>query len=611
MIKKTTFPLKPALLNLIGRCNNIKSFKEIHAHIVITGIIQDSQVLSKIIDFFGSSNDMCYAHEILKQIHNPLSSFPFNTLIACYAGSKTPELAILVYKRMVGDGFLPDMYTFPVVLKSCTKILGVGEGKQVHGVIVKMGLLFDLYVQNALVHMYGVCGGCDDAGKLFDEMRRRDVVSWTGLISGYVRGGLFREAITLFSNMDVEPNPATLVSVLVAIGRLGYIMMGKVIHALIFKCKFELGLVVGNALMDMYVKCECLDDAKQVFYGLPQRDIVSWTSMISGLVQCKRPKDALEAFRSMQLSGVKPDNVMLATVLSACASLGALDYGRWVHEYIDREGIEWDAHIGSAMVDMYAKCGSITAALRTFHGLRHKNVFSWNALLGGLAIHGQGKEALDHFRQMLRVGVSPNEVTFVAILTACCHSGLVEEGRRYFDRMTRVHNLVPRIEHYGCMVDLLGRAGLLDEAQDLIRTMPMQADVFIWGSMLSACKSHGDVKLSQKILGHLLEPESNDSGVYVLISNIYATNDRWQDVTRVRSLMKGKGIRKAPGSSVIEVNGKTHEFLVGDSNHPQLEEIHLVLDMLIKQVNLEGHALHSVLHGLRYEEEGSRGLDLD
>ncbi|XXG41760.1 hypothetical protein AAC387_Pa01g2160 [Persea americana] len=425
MITKTIFSPKAPLMCLLDRCHYIKSFKEIHALLVTCGIFQDRFVQTKVIDFFGS---LCWQQQ---------DASPGN--------------------------------------------FGVGEGKQVHGVVVKMGFLCDLYVQNALVHVYSVCSECEDASKLFNEMPVRDVVSWTGLISGCVRGGSFCEAVNWFLKMDVEPNAATLVSVLVACGRLGDWKMGKGMHGMICKREFELDLVVGNALIDMYVKCQCLDDAKHVFDQIPRRDVMAWTSMISGLVQCKRPKEALELFHIMQASGVEPDKVVLATVLSACASLGALDYGRWIHEYIKRWGIESDTHIGTAMVDMYAKCGCLDTALQTFHGMHNKNIYSWNALLG-------------------------------------------------------------------------------------------------------------DVKLSQQILRNLLELQSHDSGVYVLLSNIYATNDRWEDATRLRSLMKVKGIRKAPGSSVVEVNGQTHEFLAGDSDHSQLGEIHLMLNTLMKPANLERYA---------------------
>ena len=585
--------LKLKLLNSIHRCSSIRSLKQIHAQLITSGLLHDEFVLSKVSEFFGKHVGFVdYAFDFLNHSGLHVGTLPYNTLIAAYANSGTPKAAFLVYGRIVGNGFVPDMYTFPVVMKACNKFLGVQEGDQVHGVVEKMGFSCDLYVQNSLLHFYSVCGRWGSAGRVFDEMLVRDVVSWTGLISGYVRTGLFDEAIALFLKMDVVPNVATFVSVLVACGRMGYLSMGKGVHGLVHKREFGIGLVVGNALMDMYVKCECLCEARRLFDELPERDIVSWTSIISGLVQCKRPKDSLELFYDMQISGVKPDRIVLSSVLSACASLGALDYGRWVQEYIKRQGIDWDIHIGTALVDMFAKCGCLEMALQIFNGIPSRNIFTWNALLGGLAMHGHGREALEQFELMIGAGIMPNEVTYLAILTACCHSGLVDEGRSYFYQMiSQPFNLSPRLEHYGCMVDLLCRAGLLDEAHEFIRKMPLPPDVLIWGALLSACKVNGNVELSQEILNHLLELESQDSGVYVLLSNIYATNERWDDVRRVRRLMKDKGIRKFPGSSVVEVIGETHEFLVGDTSHPRNEDIHFLLNILSNQVYLEEHFL--------------------
>lgn len=584
---------KWVVLDYIRRCKNWRSFKQIHAHLLTTGLVSNDLVANNVVEYFGKSVGVVdYACDFLKHLDCRSSSFPFNTMISGYAASETPRAAVWVYRRIVSDGFLPDTFTFPAVLKSCSKFLGIKEGRQVHSVIVVMGFSSHVYVQNSLVHLYSVCGECRSASKVFDEMLVRDVVSWTCLVSGFVRTGLFDEAVALFLRMDVEPNMATFVSVLVACGRKGYLNLGKGIHGVVSKCPVEkTPLVVGNALMDMYVKCENLCEAKKVFDELRERDIVSWTCMISGLVQCKRPKEALELFCNMQYSGVEPDKIILTSVLSACASLGALPYGRWVHEYIDRRGVKWDIQIGTAMVDMYAKCGCMDMALRTFNEMASRNIITWNALLGGLAMNGHGHEVLRKFEEMTRsCSTKPNEVTFLAILTACCHSGLVDEGRRYFHQMTREpYNISPRLEHYGCMVDLLCRAGMLDEAQNLIKTMPMTPDVLIWGAILSACQATGNVELSQEILDRLMELESQDSGAYVLLSNIYAGNKRWADVTRVRRLMKEKGIKKAPGSSVIEVNGQAREFLVGDSSHPQKEDIHEVLSLLTNQVCLEGN----------------------
>lgn len=587
---------KWVLLDYIRRCNNWKSFQQIHAHLLTTGLVYNDLISNSVVEYFGKSVgvvDYVYACDFLRHLDWRTSSFPFNTMISGYAASDMPKGAVLVYRRIVRDGFMPDKFTFPAVLKSCAKFLGIGEGRQVHGVIFHMGFSCDVYVQNSLVHLYSVCGDFRGAGMMFGEMLVRDVVSWTCLISGFVRTGLFDEAIALFLRMDVEPNMATFVSVLVACGRKGYFNLGKGIHALSFKRPMETPLLVGNALMDMYVKCGCLCEAKQTFDELPGKDIVSWTCILSGLVQCKRPKESLEFFCKMQQSGIEPDKITLTSVLSACASLGALDYGRWVHECIDRRGIKWDIQIGTAMIDMYAKCGCIKMALQIFIEMPCKNIVTWNALLGGLAMNGHWHEARRQFGEMTRSNIRPNEVTFLTILTACCHSGLVDEGRIYFHQMMREpYNVSPRLEHYGCMVDLLCRAGLLDEAQKLIKNMPMQPDVLIWGALLRACKTTGNFEHSHEILDRLQELESKDSGVYVLLSNIYAANKRWGDVTRVRKLMKEKGIRKSPGSSVIEVNGKAHEFLVGDTSHPQNEDIHVALCLLASQVCLEG-SLHT------------------
>ncbi|CAL9181427.1 unnamed protein product [Musa hybrid cultivar] len=580
-------PLQSALLCLLRQRKRIRSFDQIHALLLTSGVTKNSFVAAEVAALLPAFVAPPAAYSAVKHIHRVLRyQFPllFNSLISGYARSKHPHLGIVAYKLMFADGVFPDRYTFPIVLKSCIKFSGIGEARQLQGAAVKLRFSCDLFVQNALVHVYAVCEEYGDAGLLFDEMPIKDVVSWTSLISGYVKGGLFGKALQLFSLMDVEPNIATLVSIIVACGRLGALNVGRAIHALILKHDYGLSLVAGNALLDMYLKCECLEEARQIFDGLPERDIVSWTSFISGLVQCKLPKEAMDVFNSMQASGVDPDNVTLCSVLSACASLGALSSGRWVHEYIERKGIQWDVHLGTAMVDMYSKCGCVDMAVHSFHEMPHKNVTSWNALLGALATHGHGNEALKYFEQMAGVGVIPNEVTFVAILCACCHSGLVKEGCHMFDLMTKSYKLVPWIEHYGCMVDLLGRAGFISEAYGLVRSMPIRADTYVWGALLSACKAHGNVELSQEILCHLLELEPSDSGVYVLLSNIFAADCRWADVTRVRRLMRQSSVKKETGTSIVEVNGEAHEFIVGEFLHPLKEDILLALCTLDKQL---------------------------
>ncbi|KAK8935900.1 Pentatricopeptide repeat-containing protein [Platanthera zijinensis] len=510
-------PFKRILLNLLQVPLKTTSFTQIHSLLFTSGASQELSVLLKLAEFLASSQTPSSAYFTLKQTQRLPNPFLFNTLISSYTQSSSPHLAFAVFKHMVSDGSTPDKYTFPLVLKSCVRFWGFEEARQIHGVVAKLGFLTDLYVQNVLIHVYGLCGCYPDACIMFDDMLVRDVVSWTCLISVCVKGGRFVDALTLFAQMDVAPNITTIVSVLVASGRTGELNIGRSVHGLLLKNEAVLGLIAGNALLDMYVKCERIDEAKRMFKELPMKDIVTWTSIISG----------------------------------------------------------------------YAKCGCLDMALEIFENMPIKNIRSWNALIGGLAMHGHGKEALGYFEWMVRTGLKPNDVSFIAILSACSHSGLVEEGRRHFASMIKFHDLVPKIEHYGCMVDLLGRAGLVEEAYELVKTMPMKADVLIWGAMLSACRTSGKTEISQWVRDSLLELGPSDSGAFVLLSNIYATNDRWGDISRLRRLMRKKGIKKEPGSSIIELDGWVHEFLVGVMEHHQMEDILMVLYIFEKQMQID------------------------
>ncbi|MED6108672.1 hypothetical protein PIB30_026238 [Stylosanthes scabra] len=587
MNKATQQSLKLVLLEFIDNCIDLRSFNQIHAQLLTSALVSNDLVIPKVANFISNHvTEVHYTFNYLKQFDWSLSSFPCNLFISAYGSSHLPWAAILVYRWVCRNGFVPDVFTVPAALKSCARFSGIYELRQLHSMAVRNGLWCDMFVQGSLVHVYSICGENVSACKVFDEMPVRDVVSWTGLIPGYVKAGLFEDAILLFLRMDVEPNVVTIVSILGACAKLGCLNLGKGVHGMVVKCSYGKELVVGSAVMDMYMKSESVADAWRVFDEISEKDIISWTSMIGGLVQCQFPNESLDLFCEMLASGFEPDGIILTSVLSASASLGLLDYGRWVHEYIDRSRIKQDVHTETALVDMYAKCGCIEMAQRVFHEMRSKNIRTWNAFIGGLAINGHGQEALKQFEELVESGTSPNEVTFLAVFTACCHSGLIDKGRRLFNQMTSPHyNLSPRLEHYGCMVDLFCRAGLVGEAMELIKTMPMPPDVQIIGSLLGACSRYENVGFSQEILKSVENFEYQESGIYVLLSNLYAANKKWTEVRSLRRQMKKKGISKAPGSSIIRVDGKSHEFLVGDSNHPQSEGIRVVLNTLANQID--------------------------
>ncbi|KAL7163475.1 hypothetical protein ACSBR2_039563 [Camellia fascicularis] len=440
---------------------------------------------------------------------------------------------------------IPDKYTFPFVLKACGRLGLIEKGLEIHCLSAKLGLEFDVFVQNALISMYFQCGFVEFGRMVFDMVPGlvRDVVTWNSVISGYVQSDCCANALKVFGELlddcAVRPNEVTVVSALTACGRNGFLDLGTKVHGFSVVSGFDLDVFLGSSLVDMYAKCGQLEDARKVFDRIPNRNIVCWTSMIAGYVQSDLYKDAIDLFREMQVVGVRVDSPTIACVISACGHLGALHQGRWVHGYCERNHIEMNLPVKNALIDMYSKCGDIEKAVEIFHGITEKDVFSWTAMISGLAMNGQSDKALHFFSQMeMSNDVRPNEVTFLGVLSACSHSGFVDKGFYYFEAMTRCYGLTPWLEHYGCMVDLLGRANLLVEAVKFIKSLPIRSDVVIWRSLLFACRSHGNVELAEFAANKIEELEPRKCGARVLLSNVYASASRWSDVKRIVHILR-------------------------------------------------------------------------
>ncbi|XP_062183618.1 pentatricopeptide repeat-containing protein At5g56310-like [Phragmites australis] len=358
-----------------------------------------------------------------------------------------------------------------------------------------------------------------------------------------------------------------------------YCACGRVAAARsVFDEMVDRDVVAWNVMMAGYVKAGDLVRARELFDAMPERNVVSWTTVIGAYAQMRRPEEAIEVFRRMQMEeGIEPDGVALLSVLSACGDLGAVDLGEWVHRFVVRRRLCQEIPLMNAIIDLYVKCGCIEKALEVFDGMKQKSVVTWTTVIAGFALHGLGLEAVEMFRRMERENVAPNDVTFLAILSACSHVGLTDLGRWCFNIMVSHYGIKPRVEHYGCMVDLLGRAGSLTEAQDLVQHMPFKANAAIWGALLSAARTHADAGLGEQALLHLIQLEPHNSGNYILLSNIYAEHERWDDVSKLRKAMKERGLRNVPGASSIEVNGMVHEFTSRDGSHPSLHKICEVL----------------------------------
>ncbi|EAY73376.1 hypothetical protein OsI_01257 [Oryza sativa Indica Group] len=362
-------------------------------------------------------------------------------------------------------------------------------------------------------------------------------------------------------------------------------------------------VVSWNVMIDGYVKSGDLARARELFDVMPGRNVVSWTMVIGAYAQMKQPEEAIEVFRRMQVEGIEPDGVALLSVLSACGDLGVVDLGEWVHRFVLRRGLCQEIPLMNAIIDMYVKCGSVKKALEVFEGMEQKSIVTWTTMIAGFALHGLGSEAVELFRRMEKENVSPNDITFLAVLSVCSHVGLTDLGRWYFKTMVSQYKIKPRVEHYGCMIDLLGRAGCLMEARGLIQDMPFKANAAIWGALLAAARTHGDTELGEQALLHLIELEPHNSGNYILLSNIYAEQERWDAVRELRISMRDRGLRNVPGASSIDVDGMVHEFTSRDGSHPSLHKIREVLCAINSNIKSVGHiallpeSLHDVEEG--------------
>ncbi|PON43957.1 Tetratricopeptide-like helical domain containing protein [Trema orientale] len=556
------------ILCLLEKCKTITELKQLHGLMITTSVIKNIIPLSKLIDFCVSPDigDLDYARSVFNHIAQP-SVYIWNSMIRGYSNSDTPIEALIKYREMQQMGFSPDNFTYPFVLKSCSIIGDHGYGRCVHNRIVKTGFEFDIYASTALLHMYACCSDMEAGLKVSDVIPKSkwNVVAWTSLISGLVNNNQFTEAVKAFRDMEcwaVEPNEITMVNVLVACARSRDLETGKWVHNRLrhlgydpFLASQNFNLILGTAIVDMYAKCGSLKTAKDLFDKMPHRNLVAWNSMIAAYTQYDRAEDSLDLFLNMQIAGFIPDEATFLGVIGACASLGALALGQSLHAYISKTKMANDLAIGTALVDMYAKVGDPESAWKIFNNLRKKDVKAWTSMILGFALHGKGMEALKIFRSMQEDGnVVPDEITYVGVLFACSHVGLVDEGQKHFNEMRNVYGIIPTLEHYGCLVDLLSRAGRLKEAMRLAEEMPIQPNITIWGALLNGCEIYENLDLADRVRSQItkLEPPQG-SGVYVLLSNIYARAGRWQEVNLARELMKQRRIDKTLGRSSVEM----------------------------------------------------------
>ncbi|MQL90377.1 hypothetical protein Taro_022967 [Colocasia esculenta] len=507
----------------------------------------------------------------------------------------------LLGKRMKCKGY-------DLLLTECMNRGAVRVGRRVHGHMIKARYFPPVYLANRIIVMYVKCGEVSDALKMLEGMSERTVVSWTAVIAGCCQSGYGDVAFELFINMMREgtlPNEFTLASILTACNGPSGLEKGRQIHSLLLKSNLECHVFVGSSLLDMYAKSGEIHEARSIFDGLPERDVVSFTAIISGCAQQGYDKEAVELFRQYHEEGMETNCVTFASLLTALSSLSALEYGRQVHGWIIRHELPFYVVMQNSLIDMYCKCGYLNYSRRVFENMHVRTVISWNALLVGYGKHGLGKEVLGLFRSMVDEKVKPDNVTFMAILSACSHRGLVDEGVDIFNNMLTCYNVEPEVQHYGCIVDLFGRAGRLVEALEFIKQMPFQPTSAIWASLLGACRVHSNVYIGEYVARKLFEMEPQNSGNYVNLSNIYAAAGRWEDVLQARKMMEEKTVSKEPGRSWIELDKTLHTFQAGGHSHPRKTEIYTKLEELSGKIKEAGYVpdLSCVLHDVDDEQK--------
>ncbi|KAK9113186.1 hypothetical protein Scep_020705 [Stephania cephalantha] len=548
-------------------------------------------------------------------IFNSLTSpsyVAWKSIIRCYTSLGLFHQSLLSFARMRASAARPDRDVFPSIVKSCTHLMDWKLGQSLHGSIIRVGLEIDVYTGNALMNMYGkVCMG--SVRKVFDEMPERDLVSWNTVIAGNAGNGMYREALEMVREMGgagLKPDSFTLSSVLPIFAEYVDVSRGMEIHGYAIRHGFDSDLFIGSSLIDMYAKCTMVEKSRQIFDFLPQRDAISWNSMIAGCVQNGLFDEGLRLFRRMLENSIKPRHVTFSSIMPACAHLTTMHLGKQLHGYILRCGFDDNEFISSSLLDMYAKCGRIHIARRIFEKMESPDIVSWTAMIMGCALHGHAHDALFLFQQMKVNNVRPNYVAFVAVLTACSHAGLVDQARKLFDSMVGDYGISPGLEHYAAVADLLGRAGRLEEAYEFISSMPREQERTgsVWSTLLAACRVHKNAELAEKVAENIFKIDPENMGAYVLMSNVYSAAGRWKDAARLRIAMKGRGIRKKPACSWIEIKNKVHAFMAGDESHPKYYEIKEALGVLLERMEREGYVPNTddVLHDV--EEEQKRHL---
>jgi pentatricopeptide repeat protein len=583
----------------ISACATIgdaRAGKEVHGRIYRHEQELSGRVGNCLVNMYGKCGLLNSARLVFDGIFKP-DLVSWTSILSCYCqcGENLEGLKIFMWSRK--EGAVVNEFCCASVLGACAALENLKVGMQIHPLVIKCGLGLDIFVVTALINLYAKCGDLDYACRAFFEVDKPLLQPWTALMGGFAQQGKGREAIDLFHkfhSLGLKPSERTFSSVLGAFADTADVKVGKQLHCLILKMGFISFIFVGNAVLDFYSKCGLVEESSKTFEEMYEYDVVSWNAMISGHVRLGHHGEAIELLKDMLIKGFEPNLYTYSIILSICGDVPAIEWGKQTHCCIMKPGFESNVVLGSALIDMYAKCGRVSEARKVFDNLITKNLVSWNTMLLGYAQHGFGREALEIYSIMHRNGIEPNDITFLGVLSACGHVGLVEEGWRHFNSMIRDHGIAPRTDHLASLVSLFARKGQTEMAFEFIMSFPMDPGKVVWRCLLSGCKIHKDLALGRYAAEKILSIDPEDTSAHIMLSNIYAEAKMWKEAAQVRKVMKDKDLKKDTGYSWAEFKNKIHYFSASNCIQFPESNLHEVLDGLTEQLFDAGYVPDSM-----------------
>lgn len=572
------------ILQACESLENLVRGEQIHGFVTKKGFGEDVFVGTSLISMYSSCGDL----DAAEKVYNNLAYKDvrcLNLTISEYGKAGYGEEAIGVFLHLLGSGLEPNSYTFTNVISACNGDIDVRIVTALHGICIKCGCGDEISVGNALVSAYLKYGMVKEAEKSFSGMAERNLVSWTAILSGYVKNGHGNKALEGFFRvleLDIGFDSHCFATLLDSCSECKNLELGLQIHGFVVKLGYVHDLNVGTALIDLYAKCRSLQCARLAFSCLSDKNIASFNAILSGFVGADGDNEegAMALFNQLRLADIKPDSVSFTRLLSLSADEACLVKGKCLHAYIIKTGFELNTSVSNSIITMYAKCGSIGDACQNFHSMNYLDSVSWNAIISACALHGQGRKALFLFEEMKKEGFVPDGITIVSVLQACSYSGLWEDGLGLFIDMESKYGIKPGIEHSACVVDILGRAGCLSEAMSFINDSPFSGSPLLWRTLVHGCKLHGDLNFGRMASKRLLDLVAEEGGSYILVSNMYAEGGMFNEAARVRTLMNDLKVSKEAGCSWIEIDNKVHQFVASDKDHPASREIYAKLDLL-------------------------------